>query len=88
VLSNCPAEAAEPTTTRAMLVTRALDKDDQKLLALMTKYGRRDVEATAGQRHRPLGKRARAVYGLGDRTASRLDFYRSPIRQAPASSRL
>jgi hypothetical protein len=34
---NCPAEAAEPMTTRAMLVTRALDKDDQKLLALMTK---------------------------------------------------
>jgi hypothetical protein len=36
-LSNCPAEAAEQMATRAMLVTRALDKDDQKLLALMTK---------------------------------------------------
>jgi hypothetical protein len=34
-------QAAEPMTTRdialEMLVTRALDKDDQKLLALMTK---------------------------------------------------
>ena len=38
---SIPRQAAEPMTTRdialEMLVPRALDKDDQKLLALMTK---------------------------------------------------
>jgi hypothetical protein len=64
-------QAAKPLTSRdiplELLVTRALDKDDQKLLALMTKRVGGDAAATAGQRHRPLVEWTGGVHGLGDR---------------------
>ena len=49
-----------------MLVTPALDKDDQKLLALITEARRRRVAATAAQLRCPLIKRAGTVYAVGD----------------------
>jgi hypothetical protein len=64
-------QTAEPLTSRdialELLVTRALDKDDQKLLALMTKRRRSDSAATARQWRCAVGDRDRAVHGLGDR---------------------
>jgi hypothetical protein len=60
-------QATEPLTSRdialEMLVTRALDKDDQKLLALMTKRVGVTLRATAGQR--AVGERGRGNTWFG-----------------------
>jgi hypothetical protein len=59
-------QAAEPLTSRdialEVLVTRALDKDDQKLLALMTKR----VGVTLRLQRVNGIVRSRAVYDLGN----------------------
>jgi hypothetical protein len=69
VLSILP-QAVEPLTSRdiarELLVSRALDKDDQKLLALMTKRRWRHPSATTGQRCCVIVKRAGTVYRLGN----------------------
>ena len=56
-------QAAEPMTSRdialEMLVTRALDKDDQKLLALMTK------RVGAALRMQRLNGAVRSEHGTG-----------------------
>jgi hypothetical protein len=70
-------QATEPMTTRdialEMLVTRALDKDDQKLLALMTKRVGVALRLQRLQRLNAVvrSKRAGPIYALGDR--SRID---------------
>jgi hypothetical protein len=51
-----------------MLVTRALDKDDQKPLGTYDKARGRRVATTAAEWHFSIIKWAGAVYGLGNRS--------------------
>jgi hypothetical protein len=62
-----------------MLVTRALDKDDQKLLALMTK---RVGVALRLQRCCTLDERAGTIHAFGDCS---LESYQC-LREAPDSN--
>lgn len=66
IVLSTPRQAAEPLTTRdialELLVACALDKNDQRLLRLMSK---RVGVALRGQRHGSVGSGAGAVYGFG-----------------------
>jgi len=65
-------QATEPLTSRdialELLVERALDKNDQRLLRLMTKrVGVALRGQSKGQGRCPVRTRAGAVYGVGNR---------------------